>query len=150
MTFVPWPTWIVHRDGATWTGPAACLDDAVERSHDHRLASSDVSHATHIGQMRVVVPSPSRIDERRTPEEKHADEHATWHLHTGDQVLYFVSGKGMAQNHDGPVIECAPGDIIHVPPGTRHIHGAMPGHDATHIAITKGDHVWDNEPNYPR
>ena len=36
------------------------------------------------------------------------------------------------------------------PPGTRHVHGALPGHDATHIAITKGDHIWDNEPNYPR
>ena len=80
----------------------------------------------------------------------HDGAHTNWHLHTGDQVLYFVSGKGMAQNHDGPVIECAPGDIIHVPPGTRHVHGALPGHDATHIAITKGDHIWDNEPNYPR
>ena len=26
---------------------------------------------------------------------------------------------------------------------------AMPGQDATHIAITRGDHVWDNEPNLP-
>ena len=53
------------------------------------------------------------------------------------------------QNHDGPVFECDPGDIIHVPPGTRHIHGALPGHDATHIAITRGDHIWDNDPAYP-
>ena len=80
----------------------------------------------------------------------HNGAHTNWHLHTGDQILYFVSGKGLAQNHDGPVLECEPGTIIQVPPGTRHIHGAQPGHDATHIAITKGDHVWENEPNYPR
>jgi 4-carboxymuconolactone decarboxylase len=80
----------------------------------------------------------------------HDGARTNWHLHTGDQVLYFVSGVGMAQNHDGPVFECVPGDIVHVPPGTRHIHGAMPGQDATHIAITQGDHVWENEPNYPR
>ena len=64
---------------------------------------------------------------------------------TNPLVRQFVNAE-----HDGPVIECAPGDIIHVPPGTRHVHGALPGHDATHIAITKGDHIWDNEPNYPR
>lgn len=79
----------------------------------------------------------------------HDGARTNWHLHTGDQILYFVSGRGMAQNHDGPVLECEPGDIINVPPGTRHIHGALPGHSATHIAITKGDHVWDNEPGYP-
>ena len=80
----------------------------------------------------------------------HDGAHTNWHLHTGDQVLYFVAGKGMAQSHGGDVLPCEPGDIIHVPPGTRHIHGAMPGENATHIAITTGEHVWDNEPNYPR
>lgn len=80
----------------------------------------------------------------------HDGAHTHWHLHTGDQVLYFVEGKGMAQGHDGPVIECQPGDIIHVPPGTRHLHGALPGHDATHIAVTEGEAIWEDDPRYPR
>jgi 4-carboxymuconolactone decarboxylase len=79
----------------------------------------------------------------------HDGARTNWHLHTGDQVLYFVDGVGMAQDHDGPVLECKPGDIVHVPPGTRHIHGAMPGHSATHVAITRGDHVWEGEADYP-
>ncbi|MDH4146730.1 MAG: cupin domain-containing protein [Acidimicrobiia bacterium] len=79
----------------------------------------------------------------------HDGARTKWHLHTGDQVLYFVAGVGMAQNHDGTVFECQPGDIVHVPPGTRHIHGAMPGHDATHIAITQGNHVWETDADYP-
>ncbi|MFN0088893.1 MAG: cupin domain-containing protein [Acidimicrobiales bacterium] len=75
--------------------------------------------------------------------------HTNWHLHTGDQVLYFVEGRGMAQDLGGEVFECQPGDVMHVPPGTRHIHGAMPGHDAVHVAITQGEAIWDNDPRYP-
>ncbi len=72
-----------------------------------------------------------------------------WHLHLGDQVLYFVEGKGMAQELGGEVIECGPGDVIEVPSGTRHIHGAMPGETAKHIAITHGETIWDHDPRYP-
>jgi quercetin dioxygenase-like cupin family protein len=80
----------------------------------------------------------------------HDGAHTRWPLHVGDQVLYFVAGQGMAQNHDGTVIDCEPGDIVHVPPGTRHRHGARPGTSATHIAITCGETIWDADPRYPR
>lgn len=79
----------------------------------------------------------------------HDGGHTRWHLHLGDQVLYFVEGLGMARNHDGTVIDCVPGDIVHVPGGTRHQHGARPGTSATHIAITAGETIWDNDPRYP-
>lgn len=46
--------------------------------------------------------------------------------------------------------ECTPGDVMHVPNGTRHIHRAMPGHDAVHIAITHGDAIWETDPEYPQ
>jgi quercetin dioxygenase-like cupin family protein len=79
----------------------------------------------------------------------HDGAHTNWHLHTGDQVLYFLEGRGMAQAHDAPVLECGPGDIVHVRPGTRHVHGALPGNDATHLAVTQGETIWDNDPRYP-
>jgi quercetin dioxygenase-like cupin family protein len=72
-----------------------------------------------------------------------------WHLHTGSQVLYFVAGEGMVEDHDGTVLECSAGDIVHVEPGAQHRHGARDGHDATHIAITLGESIWDNDPRYP-
>jgi quercetin dioxygenase-like cupin family protein len=42
-----------------------------------------------------------------------------------------------------------PGDIVAVPSGTRHIHGARPGASATHVAVTGGETVWDSDPRYP-
>ena len=79
----------------------------------------------------------------------HDGAHTHWHLHLGDQVLYFVEGKGIAQELGQEVIECAPGDVIHVPDGTRHIHGAAPGSNAVHVAITQGETIWDHDPRYP-
>ena len=80
----------------------------------------------------------------------HDGARTNWHLHTGDQVLYWVDGKGMAQDLGGDVLECNPGDIVHVPGGTRHIHGAFPGHSAVQLAVTHGESIWDNDPRYPK
>ena len=78
----------------------------------------------------------------------HDGAHTNWHLHVGDQVLYFVAGHGMAQDSTGTKLDCLPGDIVQVPAGTRHIHGAAAGENATHIAITTGESIWDNDPRY--
>lgn len=78
----------------------------------------------------------------------HDGGHTKWHLHVGDQVLYFLEGKGMAEDADGNRIETEPGDIVHVPPGTRHIHGARPGHSAVHVAITQGESIWETDERY--
>lgn len=72
-----------------------------------------------------------------------------WHLHVGSQVLYFVEGKGMVEELDGPLLETEAGDIVHVQPGTKHRHGAREGTSAVHIAITLGDSIWEGDPNYP-
>jgi len=71
-----------------------------------------------------------------------------WHYHERGQVLYFVDGEGFAQEQGHEVIECGPGDIIEVPDGTKHIHGAMPDKDAVHIAISQGETIWDHDPRY--
>jgi 4-carboxymuconolactone decarboxylase len=79
----------------------------------------------------------------------HDGAHTRWHLHVGDQVLYFVEGRGMAEDAGGVHFDCEPGDVVHVPPGTRHRHGAAPGASATHIAVTAGESVWEGDPRYP-
>ena len=79
----------------------------------------------------------------------HDGGHTRWHLHMGDQVLYFVEGHGMAEDADGNHLLCEPGDIVHVPVNTRHRHGAAPGSDAVHIAVTNGETIWDVDPRYP-
>jgi quercetin dioxygenase-like cupin family protein len=57
-----------------------------------------------------------------------------FHTHTCDQVLIVTEGKGMIAN-EKEEIDIAKGDIILIPAGEKHRHGAKPGSSMTHIAI---------------
>src|SRR5713226_6054132 len=49
-----------------------------------------------------------------------------WHTHPLGQSLIVTGGRGWAQRWRGPVEEIWPGDVIWVPPGEKHWHGATP------------------------
>ena len=60
---------------------------------------------------------------------------AAWHTHPLGQVLIVTQGVGRVQRWDGPVHEIRPGDVVRIPPGVKHWHGAAPTTAMTHIAI---------------
>lgn len=66
-----------------------------------------------------------------------------WHIHHGaHQILICVSGKGWYQEWGKPAIPLKAGDIIDIPEGVKHWHGAQADswfqHLATH-AKTSGE-----------
>jgi len=42
---------------------------------------------------------------------------------------------GLVRQWDGPVQQIRPGDVVWIPPGRKHWHGAAPTNAMTHIAI---------------
>ncbi|HXU24629.1 MAG TPA: cupin domain-containing protein [Tepidiformaceae bacterium] len=56
------------------------------------------------------------------------------HTHTADQVLYITEGQGTVGDATGDS-NVEAGDIVHIPAGEVHWHGAQPGHDMAHLAI---------------
>src|ERR671912_2339697 len=58
-----------------------------------------------------------------------------WHTHPLGQTLIVTAGVGRAPRWDGPIEEIRPGDVIWIPPGEKHWHGASPTTAMTHIAI---------------
>jgi quercetin dioxygenase-like cupin family protein len=58
-----------------------------------------------------------------------------WHTHPLGQTLIVTAGCGRAQYLGGPIEEIRPGDVIWIPPGEKHWHGAAPTTAMTHIAI---------------
>ncbi|MBI2908990.1 MAG: cupin domain-containing protein [Chloroflexi bacterium] len=56
------------------------------------------------------------------------------HIHTGEQVLYCLEGKGIVAT-ETESWEVEPGDIVFVPPLEKHWHGAAPGQDFVHLSI---------------
>lgn len=59
----------------------------------------------------------------------------TWHTHPAGQALIVIAGRGRAQHEGGPVEDIRPGDVVWIPAGERHWHGAAPDVAMTHIAI---------------
>ena len=57
------------------------------------------------------------------------------HSHTTDQILIVTAGLGTVAT-EREEREIGPGDVAFIPAGERHWHGARPGHDMTHWAIT--------------
>ncbi|BAL91154.1 hypothetical protein AMIS_59340 [Actinoplanes missouriensis 431] len=69
-----------------------------------------------------------------------------WHIHTGEQALVVLSGRGLIQweGLDEPK-EISHGDWIHVQPGVPHWHGATDDSTFVHLAITAtGETDWIN------
>jgi 4-carboxymuconolactone decarboxylase len=60
---------------------------------------------------------------------------SAWHTHPIGQTLIVTAGTGLVQRWGAPVEEIRPGDVIWIPPGQKHWHGASPASTMTHIAI---------------
>ena len=58
-----------------------------------------------------------------------------WHTHPLGQTLIVTDGSGLVQRDGGPIEEIRPGDVVWIPPGEKHWHGASPATAMTHIAI---------------
>ena len=58
-----------------------------------------------------------------------------WHTHPGGQILIATGGIGYYQQKGKPIQLLNKGDVVNIPPGVEHWHGASPGSEFTHIAI---------------
>lgn len=59
-----------------------------------------------------------------------------WHTHPNGQTLIITSGKGLIQTEGADVQKMLPGNVITIPPNTRHWHGSTPDSSMSHIAIS--------------
>jgi 4-carboxymuconolactone decarboxylase len=60
-----------------------------------------------------------------------------WHTHPRGQILIVTAGTGRVQLWGGAIEEIRSGDVIRIPAGQKHWHGASPQTSMTHIAITE-------------
>lgn len=58
-----------------------------------------------------------------------------WHSHQLGQTLIVTAGSGLVQQWGGSIQAMKQGDVVWVPPGVKHWHGATATHQMTHIAI---------------
>ena len=76
---------------------------------------------------------PSRVSGARVTFEPGA--RTAWHTHPLGQTLIVTAGTGWVQQWGGPVQEMHEGDVVRIPPGQKHWHGATATTRMTHIAL---------------
>ena len=77
--------------------------------------------------------TPSRVTGGQVTFEPGA--RTAWHSHPLGQTLIVTAGTGRIQFWGGVIQEIRTGDVVSIPPATKHWHGASPGTSMTHIAI---------------
>lgn len=73
-----------------------------------------------------------------------------WHIHHADegggQILICVGGRGYYQESGNDAVEMLPGDVLNIPPGVKHWHGAAKDSWFSHLAIevpaVNGSNEW--------
>jgi quercetin dioxygenase-like cupin family protein len=80
--------------------------------------------------LSLVLLAPLRVQARQESAARTA-----WHVHPLGQTLIVTAGSGWVQQWGGPVQVIRPGDVVRIPPGQKHWHGATATTGMTHIAI---------------
>jgi quercetin dioxygenase-like cupin family protein len=107
----------------------------IARSDSLQPKKGSAEHFTGSVQVQELFPA---YDPSRTSGGKVAFEpgsRSAWHTHPLGQILIVTDGTGWIQQWGGPIEEIRKGDVIWIPAGVKHWHGATPSTAMTHIAI---------------
>jgi len=95
----------------------------------------------------VEAPAPARVRAGFVRFEPGA--RTNWHTHPLGQTLVVMSGLGFVQAFGGKARQIRAGDVVFIPPGEKHWHGAGPNTVMLHVAMQEaldGKHVEWLEP----
>src|ERR1700730_11238099 len=95
----------------------------------------------------IEAPAPARIRSGLVRFEPGARTH--WHTHTLGQTLWLMSDWATGRTWRRVVREIRAGDVVWIPPGEKHWHGAGPTTVMMHVAMQEaldGKHVEWLEP----
>jgi quercetin dioxygenase-like cupin family protein len=81
----------------------------------------------------ITSEAPARLASNRVAFEPGA--RTNWHTHPLGQTLYVLAGVGRFQTKGGPILEIKPGDVVWIPAGEKHWHGATPTTGMVHISM---------------
>lgn len=85
----------------------------------------------------IEAPAPARVHALQVTFEPGARTH--WHTHPLGQTLQVLSGAGFVQLEGQDKLSIMPGDVIWIPPGVKHWHGAARHVSMVHLAIQEAD-----------
>ncbi|GKX54650.1 germin subfamily 1 member 15 [Leminorella grimontii] len=121
-------------------GASSCTEiDKVKIARSGSQASVSGPDSWFSGNVRIDAPfqatEPARVGGATVTFEPQA--RTAWHTHPLGQTLIVTQGRGWIQEWGKAVREINAGDIIWIPEGVKHWHGATAETGMTHIAIAE-------------
>ncbi|MCU0647846.1 MAG: carboxymuconolactone decarboxylase family protein [Gemmatimonadaceae bacterium] len=124
----------------TSAAPAFAQDDralVITPAAERAARPAPAEHFTGTARVRALFEASDTARTYGALVEFEPGARTAWHTHPRGQVLLVTSGVGRVQHWGGPVEEIRLGDVVRIPPGTKHWHGAAPAVAMTHIAIVE-------------
>lgn len=122
--------------------PASALAESEEKVKILRNGAQPTQKGPEsyfTGNVRIDAPfqgsEPARIGGASVTFEPGA--RTAWHTHPLGQTLIVTQGRGWVQEWGHDIAEINSGDIVWIPAGVKHWHGATPQTAMTHIAIAE-------------
>jgi len=114
---------------------SVCAQVSITRSGSQpsRQGSSEYFTGTVRVDSLFEAQDPARVSGGRVTFERGA--RSAWQTHPLGQILIVTSGAGCVQEWGGPKQEIREGDVVRIPSGRKHWHGATATTSTTHIAI---------------
>ena len=110
---------------------------SILRAGAQPSAAADTNHFTGMAKVdsRFSHPAPSRLGGALVTFEPGA--RTAWHSHPLGQTLLVTAGEGWVQVWGGPVQTMRQGDVVLIPPGVKHWHGATASSSMSHFAVAE-------------
>lgn len=140
--YVGWPkAWAVfHLAKDIWTEEVQNYDDKTAHAADMMFPigmPNDAFAQYFIGQSYIAPLSTEQVGIFNVTFEPRCRNN--WHVHRADkgggQILVCVAGKGCYQEWGKEVQWLNTGDVVNIPVGVKHWHGAAPDSWFSHLAI---------------
>lgn len=140
--YVGWPkAWAAFQMAKDVWAQDTLLDDAKlqhERSMIFPIGQTNDAFSQYfIGQSYLAPISTSQVGIYNVTFEPGCRNN--WHIHHakngGGQILICVNGQGYYQEWGKPAQKLNPGDVVNIPVGVKHWHGATPNSWFSHLAV---------------
>lgn len=140
--YTGWPkAWAAFRMAKEVWAEDDIADDS-KAAHENRMvfpigAPNDAFAKYFIGQSYLAPVSTAQVGIYNVTFEPGCRNN--WHIHHaqsgGGQILICVAGRGFYQEAGKPAQALHPGDVVNIPAGVKHWHGAAPDSWFSHLAV---------------
>ncbi len=107
----------------------------VTSESDRPVRIADPEHFTGKAIVAPLFPAQTPSDATAAYVTFEPGAHTDWHSHPVGQHLIVTKGTGYIQFWGGERKKITQGDVVWIPPGINHWHGATPDSSFTHLAV---------------